>query len=161
MSAAKGVYLLIFTLSADLELEIGKLGRYVFLSGNYVYVGSGMGGVIARVKRHLSTSKTKRWHIDYLLTAAEAKKAIIYLTEDKSQECRLSALVQQLPQVETPVTGFGSSDCHCKTHLYRLSPVSYEQITKLTLSGCVKSPLLTVEDLPAYCATLANCRGNH
>ena len=141
MSKPKGVYLLTFSIPSEIEVEVGKLGRYSFLPGRYVYVGSGMGGVFARVKRHLCGCQSKRWHIDYLLENASDIKAVIYLTEDKEMECSLSSLVRSIPGSQNPVRGFGSSDCNCCSHLY-LVPDETE-VLNIDIPGCSKTEVLT------------------
>ncbi|HSF57479.1 MAG TPA: DUF123 domain-containing protein [Candidatus Binatia bacterium] len=50
---------------------MGKLGDAVFPAGTYVYTGSAMKGLAARVKRHCSRKKKIHWHIDYLLTLSD------------------------------------------------------------------------------------------
>jgi len=69
LKAIPGTYALILHLSKKLErIEIGKLGRFAFDAGFYVYVGSafGPGGLKARLQRHLRTDKPLHWHIDLL-----------------------------------------------------------------------------------------------
>lgn len=141
MSKQKGVYLLFFTISSEIETEIGKLGRYSFLPGRYVYVGSGMGGVFARVKRHLCGCQCKRWHIDYLLEKTENRKAVIYLTDCKEMECSLSQMVKNIAGSQNPVKGFGSSDCSCYSHLYLISDET--EVLNIDLPGCKKTAVLT------------------
>ena len=54
----KGYYCLIINLDNDSEIEIGKrLGKINFDKGYYVYVGSAMNSLEARLKRHLSDEK--------------------------------------------------------------------------------------------------------
>lgn len=152
MSKPKGVYLLTFNIPSEIEVEVGKLGRYSFLPGRYVYVGSGMGGVFARVKRHLCGCQSKRWHIDYLLENASDLKAVIYLTDNKKMECSLSNLVKSIPGSQNPVPGFGSSDCSCCSHLH-LVPDETE-ILNIDLPGCSKTEVLT-------CKTIADQLENY
>ncbi|WP_400153469.1 GIY-YIG nuclease family protein [Candidatus Methanomassiliicoccus intestinalis] len=150
MSKSKGVYLLIFTIPFETEVEIGKLGRYSFLPGRYVYVGSGMGGVSARVRRHLCGCQSKRWHIDYLIENAVDKKAVIYLTDSREMECILSGLVRDIPGAENPVRGFGSSDCSCYSHLYLIPETSYHELLNIDLKNCCRSEVLTCRTIDQY-----------
>jgi Uri superfamily endonuclease len=63
----KGVYQLLIRLDTDETIPVGKLGTFAFPAGFYVYTGSAMGGLDARIARHLSRIKRFHWHIDYLL----------------------------------------------------------------------------------------------
>ncbi|MBI9045452.1 MAG: GIY-YIG nuclease family protein [Anaerolineaceae bacterium] len=99
---------------------IGKLGCFYFPEGSYYYVGSakGLGGVKARIKRHLRKTKKKHWHIDYLLAEAEVND--IYLHRgDQLSECDLIDLLLTRQGNEFPAPGFGASDCRggCEAHL--------------------------------------------
>ncbi|MFP6634917.1 MAG: DUF123 domain-containing protein, partial [Dehalococcoidia bacterium] len=62
-----GIYVLIFHLSNDVTMTIGKRGELDFQSGWYGYVGSGKSGVEARVRRHLRTHDRPHWHLDFLM----------------------------------------------------------------------------------------------
>ncbi len=62
----KGSYLLVLENPQDVTLTIGKLGQVHFLRGWYVYVGSAMNSLEARLKRHQRARKKLFWHIDYL-----------------------------------------------------------------------------------------------
>ena len=84
----KGCYCLIISLKDIQTIKIGKLGIIKFKKGCYVYVGSAMNSLEARLKRHLSDDKKLHWHIDYLLRKSEITD-IIY-NENKKVECELS-----------------------------------------------------------------------
>ena len=59
---SKGTYSLLICLPEEKEIVVG--GRKAsFPAGYYVYVGSAMGGLDQRIRRHLSREKRKRWHI--------------------------------------------------------------------------------------------------
>ena len=83
-----GIYVLIFHLSNDVTMTIGKRGELDFQSGWYGYVGSGKSGVEARVRRHLRTHDRPHWHLDYLMHLGKPTTAIIGHTEE-SLECPL------------------------------------------------------------------------
>jgi Uri superfamily endonuclease len=85
----------------------------------YAYVGSAMNGLEARTRRHLEGRGRKRWHIDYLMELAEDKEALLF-PSDVDIECDLAARLRSLPGASEPLAGFGSSDCHCRSHLFRL-----------------------------------------
>ena len=94
-------------------LAIGRLGRFRFPAGRYVYTGSARRNLVARVRRHLSRDKRLRWHIDYLLTAHPVKVVDVSLSSEA--ECPLN----QRTAGEIVVPGFGASDCRarCGSHL--------------------------------------------
>ena len=110
----KGSYVILIRLPRAETITIGKLADIYFPPGYYAYVGSALGGVKSRLSRHLSRNKKLRWHIDYLLKEAAITDIIIGESE-KRVEC---AMAQALNSQFDSVTGFGSSDCHCPSHLF-------------------------------------------
>ena len=114
----KGIYVLILKVKKSIKIKIGALGKIKFPKGSYAYVGSAQNNLEKRVARHLKKRKIKFWHIDYLLANKNVKiNRIMYKSAGKSEECRIA---QFLSNVEKPVKGFGSSDCKCESHLFRL-----------------------------------------
>jgi Uri superfamily endonuclease len=81
-----GCYSLIIALKREITIRVGKLGTAVFPSGTYVYTGSAMKGLGARLKRHRAKTKKSHWHIDYLLTLPEARvrQVILYPAAPRS-----------------------------------------------------------------------------
>ena len=77
-------------------------------------------GGFKRVARHLDVStgrnKTHKWHIDYLSSVAQIIGISKIVTSDRI-ECEMARNLALNP-VLTGVTGFGSSDCRCSTHLF-------------------------------------------
>ena len=116
MKIKGGLYNLIIKLSKKKEIEIGRLGTFVFPKGFYVYTGSAQNGLEKRIKRHLSSNKKFHWHIDYLLSCAEVIKVLRYA--GSKDECKLNSLTGQNVGATQVVKKFGSSDCNCVTHLY-------------------------------------------
>ncbi len=112
-----GSYLLLINLEETKKVNVGALGCYKFEPGLYFYVGSGMNNLDKRVERHISDDKKKHWHIDYFLEEAEVVAVVKFRTEE-DMECELNGLVSEICE-ETPVEGFGSSDCSCKSHFHR------------------------------------------
>jgi len=117
--AAKGTYLLLLRLERDAEIAVGRLGSFVFPNGWYAYVGSalGPGGLSARLARHQRQNKRMHWHIDHLL----ARGTLVSIWQVKCPdrlECTWATAIRQLDDTRIPVTGFGSSDCHCPSHLF-------------------------------------------
>jgi Uri superfamily endonuclease len=112
-----GVYNLIIKLSKSKEINIGRLGAFVFPKGFYVYTGSAQNGLEKRINRHLSSSKKFHWHIDYLLSYAKIVEVLRH-KGDRNAECKLSRMIGRYDGADVIVDGFGSSDCNCATHLY-------------------------------------------
>ncbi len=119
LSERRGVYVLV--IEAHGAAVVGRLGRQHF-DGIYLYVGSALGpGGFKRIERHravaIGRNKTRRWHIDYLLALGSLRGVFVIETAQKI-EC---AVAQGLSRLAQPVVkGFGSSDCRCFTHLFRL-----------------------------------------
>ena len=111
----RGSYLLLLRLASDKNVDVGALGRIQFAPGYYVYVGSAMRGLSARIARHRRKRKRPRWHVDYLRREADGFLALP-IRSSRREECdvarALSAVLNYGP------VGFGSSDCRCKTHLF-------------------------------------------
>ncbi|NIM97139.1 MAG: DUF123 domain-containing protein [candidate division Zixibacteria bacterium] len=114
--AQKGIYQLLVYLPKPAYVQIGKKGRFRFPKGYYVYTGSAINGLEARVKRHLRKEKNYFWHIDYLLNRASVKKVFLF-PDRRVDECSLSKRTLQKPEAKVIVAGFGSSDCNCSAHL--------------------------------------------
>ena len=127
----KGTYALVLHLESREEITVGKLGTFSFPAGYYLYLGSalGPGGLEARLARHRRRDKKLHWHIDYLLEHAQLVEVWSAASTDKL-ECLWAQAARQLPGSETPVPGFGSSDCRCPSHLiYLVRKPSYEEFT--------------------------------
>jgi Uri superfamily endonuclease len=113
----KGAYLLMIGVSKDTSIRVGALGRIMFRKGSYVYVGSAMNSLSARISRHLRKEKKIKWHIDHLLNSRFAKvKEVLEFPSQKRFECVLSRKVRQ--RAVSSVPKFGCSDCKCRSHLY-------------------------------------------
>lgn len=110
------------SLDRDVLIVVGKLGTIHFSAGTYAYCGSAMAGYRGRVGRHFSSSKKLRWHIDYLLEEAEPVAALL-VPGGEGMECALGRILSAMDGSE-PVKGFGSSDCTCGSHLYRIEESS-------------------------------------
>ena len=106
-------YQLTIQVKQDSIIQIGKLGVFQFPAGYYVYTGSAKRNLEARLKRHLSKTKTLKWHIDYLLDASEVE--ITHVTRWTAPECE----VNQQGQGRVLIPHFGATDCHagCGSHL--------------------------------------------
>ena len=110
----KGSYILLIRLPEAQTMTIGSLSDVYFPQGYYAYVGSALGGIKARLSRHLNLNKKLHWHIDYLLPKASITDIIIGESEDRV-EC---AIARALSAQFDSIPGFGSSDCRCSSHLF-------------------------------------------
>ncbi len=114
----RGTYQLLIKLDRDETIPVGKLGTFDFPAGFYVYTGSAMNGLDARIARHLSKAKRFHWHIDFLL---ERSTIIRYAIEESSSRRECENLTPRprwrCPARRVIAEGFGSSDCRCRTHL--------------------------------------------
>lgn len=118
---APGAYLLLLSLPARVEAQIGRLRRIDFAPGLYGYAGSalGPGGLAARLKRHASGAGRRHWHIDYLLPHANLLGALAR-EHPQQLECTWAAWAGR--QAQACIRGFGSSDCACPGHLFFFGP---------------------------------------
>lgn len=112
----RGSYLLLLELQRERLIEIGQLGRVVFQKGYYLYVGSAMSNLRARLRRHGQKRKKEHWHIDYLTREADGFLSLP-IRSSRRQECEIAQALSSIMKSGPP--GFGSSDCRCLTHLFR------------------------------------------
>jgi len=110
----KGTYALIMRLAVPKMISIGNRPPACFPTGYYVYVGSALGGIEARVNRHLRKVKKLRWHIDYLL----AETPVIEVTTGKTETRVECAVAQTFRAQFEAIPGFGAGDCRCSSHLF-------------------------------------------
>lgn len=111
----QGSYLLLLKLDKGKRIQVGSLGKLAFRRGWYVYVGSAMCNLSARVARHARRRKKLHWHIDYLRNEA-AEVIALPIRSSLRQECDVAQALTGV--LESGPTGFGSSDCDCPTHLF-------------------------------------------
>ncbi len=110
-----GVYMAVFHLAKPARIRVGRLGRFAFPAGVYLYVGSAQRNLSARLARHARGHKPLRWHVDYLSRRARMLGAIV-VAGPRRRECELA---RQLADVlRRAVPGFGASDCRCAGHLF-------------------------------------------
>jgi len=123
MSIVKGVYVLVISVSKDISVNVGALGAVNFEKGLYAYVGSAQNSLGKRIKRHLRRAKRKFWHIDYLLDDDNVKiLKVFHRNAEKSDECKIANVISERV---VPIKGFGSSDCKCKSHLFKLKDYQF------------------------------------
>ena len=111
-----GSYYLYLRLDRSTTITVGRLGTFRFPAGRYVYTGSALSGLEARLARHRRRHKKLHWHIDYLLQHARITRVRRFPSSDRC-ECRLNAAMLRRPGAEVIAPGFGSSDCSCPSHL--------------------------------------------
>lgn len=145
----KGAYLLILSLSEAVDCPVGSLGRLHFPFGFYLYAGSAMNSLSARVSRHLRRTKKMHWHIDTLLPHARRVRAFPIRTGKLRMEHQLVAGLTRCGL--TPIPGFGSSDSPYPSHLFHspVDPLQNPQVLR-TLFDAYTSPFQPSEkpDLP-------------
>ena len=113
-----GSYALVLRLPSRRKILVGKLGLVDFPRGHYIYFGSALGGLKARVDRHLRGDKKLHWHADYL--SAEVPWEYAWqLADGQRWECVWAA--EAINGAAAPVPGFGSSDCRCPSPLVRVN----------------------------------------
>jgi len=123
----KGVYVLIIQVNKDSDVNVGALGKLRFEKGLYAYVGSAQTNLEKRIKRHFRKEKRKFWHVDYLLDNSSAKIAkVVFKQASKSEECETAKVIDERGE---PITGFGCSDCNCKSHLFHIRDHRFLQET--------------------------------
>ncbi len=112
LPAGPGSYALHLVLPAPLSLSIGKMGRFVFPTGDYIYLGS------ARIAHHARVADYPHWHLDWLRPHA-ILSGVWYATGAEPLECSWSQAMLRLPGAIVPAPGFGAADCHhrCPAHL--------------------------------------------
>ena len=114
----KGTYILLIEIGKDVKINVGSLGKIKFRKGQYCYVGSGMNNLGKRIQRHLSKEKEIHWHIDYLLESGAVEvKRVYYMDNGKREECEVA---YEIGRFGTKIKKFGSSDCKCLSHLFRV-----------------------------------------
>jgi Uri superfamily endonuclease len=119
----KGIYVLIIQVENDAVINVGAVGALTFKPGLYAYVGSAQNILKQRIKRHLRKEKRFFWHIDYLLDSDASKVVeVLHKKADKTEEC---VIAEALSQKGEPIDGFGCSDCHCRSHLFRITDYGF------------------------------------
>jgi len=126
----RGSYLLILNLKRDRKIDVGKLGKIHLRKGFYIYVGSAMANLSKRMERHQRLRKQHHWHIDELRAITEFRSVLAIRSSDRL-ECQVAEAVSKI--AEWSISGFGSTDCSCETHLFGTSsdPIQSEDFQKL------------------------------
>ena len=116
----RGSYILAGELTECAVLEHKNWSDIQFPRGFYFYCGSARnnGGVRARICRHLDNNTSRFWHIDFLKHLLLFRQ-IWWINSHENIECKLCVSILSIPGAQTPLKGFGASDCvnHCESHL--------------------------------------------
>ncbi len=134
MAVDRGTYALVILLPHTQTIRVGALGAFKFSRGYYIYIGSALNGLSARVARHLRRHDKKRfWHIDYLLERARVVDVWTHASAARL-ECRWARSALALPNAQVIAPRFGASDCKCAAHLVYLAsarPLSFAKSMRL------------------------------
>lgn len=124
----KGIYILFLKIVDDVRIRVGSLGEIKLERGLYAYVGSAQNNLEKRIARHRSKKKRLQWHIDYITVNDRVLiEGICAYELPREYECRLAQLLEKISQ--RAVKGFGSSDCRCPSHFFRITE-TIEEICK-------------------------------
>ncbi len=126
----RGTYVLVIMLEEPLVKQVGALGEFRFPEGIYAYVGSAQMGIEARVLRHRRKTKKLRWHIDHFLENAVVMCTVSIPIQGKEHECAVAQSLLDTEGACVVADGFGSSDCHCHSHLIYFGDVEMEAVTE-------------------------------
>jgi Uri superfamily endonuclease len=134
----KGIYVLVIQVKEDTDVNVGALGRLTFKKGLYAYVGSAQNNLEQRVERHLRKGKRRFWHVDYLLDDEAARVVRVFQRQtEKAEECKIAKAIGERGEL---IEGFGSSDCSCRSHLFRIGDYKFLQ-RSMQVSGMKNSAL--------------------
>ena len=131
LKANGSTYLLLIYVSKFRHLLIGKLGRVKFDPGYYIYSGSAKKSIQKRLLRHLKVQKNKFWHIDYLLSSLPSVKVVNIWVSKEPCECAISQEILKSGIAVVIQKGFGSSDCRCPAHLFKIDFLDLESLKQL------------------------------
>jgi endonuclease-3 len=117
-----GTYVLLFERAAPGDVTVGALGDVAFPAGSYAYVGSALGpGGFDRIDRHRRVAAgdhdVRHWHVDYLGGAPATRLVDAPTAPGVDAECAVAERLRDAGLGE-PVSGFGASDCGCRSHLF-------------------------------------------
>jgi len=108
-------YCFVVSLTTDRRIRIGQRGEIFFRAGFYAYVGSAKKNASSRINRHWLGTGKRKWHIDYLRAEANPQSMWTF-RQAVIEECQLADCFQKSEFDFIP--DFGSSDCHCPSHLF-------------------------------------------
>ena len=143
-----GTYALFLHLEEELQMRVGVLGPCSFPTGVHVYAGSAMGGLRARLARHVRRDKRVHWHVDRLTTAGGCRVlGAVVFTSPVLRECDIIGSLESIEGIrgvdgaEVRPLRFGASDHGCRGHLVwmgeeaSIARVAVAHLTKGTTGG--------------------------
>jgi len=133
ISTRLGSYGLLIKLSEDFSLSRPRFYGTILKKGQYLYAGSafGPGGIRGRVRYHLKQPKPAHWHVDDLTSVGLVQAIFIF---PRVKECEVIKRFQRVTETQTPVPGFGSSDCAtCEYHLVQMPSFIVRNLTHKSL----------------------------
>jgi Uri superfamily endonuclease len=115
----KGIYVLILKMEEEKNINVGKLGQFIFERSYYAYVGSALGGFY-RLERHLRSLKKgsvekEHWHIDFIIPCCRFMGYFFAEGLNPGLEEKLANLLSKKLNY---VKGFGASDSRAPSHLF-------------------------------------------
>lgn len=128
-------YILVIKVDSFVRLLIGKLGYIDFKQGYYIYIGSARRTIQKRLLRHLAREKNRFWHIDYLLSFPSPARVIDIWVNPEPYECAISLEIFQSKIGQVVKNGFGSSDCRCPAHLFRINISDFATFRGIVTKG--------------------------
>ena len=134
----QGTYALVIKIPQPLRVRVGRLGNIVFPEGYWLYFGSALNGLEARLRRHLRHDKKLHWHVD-CLTVKSPVVQVWYAQGTERRECEWTTAALDCHGVTAPVPGFGSSDCrNCPAHLARVKGEAGPLAVLRRLANCAR-----------------------
>jgi Uri superfamily endonuclease len=117
------VYVLIIEVSKNINVNVGALGNVNFEKSIYAYAGSAKKCLSKRIERHFRKNKRKFWHIDYLLSDAHVEVLKVFTVRSEIiGECEVANIISERG---VPMRSFGSSDCKCISHLFKVEDYQF------------------------------------
>jgi len=113
-------YVLLIYFNECCQIMVGRLDYVNIDEGYYVYVGSAKKSISTRLIRHLKRKKKKFWHIDYILSDPYPSSIVDIWTNQDPCECVISEELSHSNYCKSVRKGFGSSDCQCTTHFFKV-----------------------------------------
>ncbi len=132
--ADRGTYMLVMEVVEEFSAETGALGTVNYKKGFYIYTGSAMKNLKARVKRHQRKRKKKHWHMDYILPShMKVVRSYMIRREDHLEEQIGSDL---LSIADDCIDGFGSTDSSLRSHLtyFKEKPIFKKEFQHILLN---------------------------
>jgi Uri superfamily endonuclease len=145
-----GTYILIIDLPEPATTKVGSLGALTFDRGYYLYVGSALGGLDGRLRRHLASTKRPHWHVDHVLSLGRIVE-IWYALGLARMECAWAETLRCWPEAAPFGAPLGASDCSCFTHLFYSAQRPSFDALKERLETTTPLRRWHVEEAPSAC----------